>query len=76
MQLVVSFFFYQPPSMLFDNDKEFDLNQEDHSSLVEFSGANMQYLAPFGNNNEDMLTNMQHLSWPLLRLRPAMDFSG
>ena len=62
--------------MLFDDDEEFDLNQEDPGSLVDFSGANTQYSAPFGNNDEDTLANTQRFSRPPLRSRPAMDFSG
>jgi hypothetical protein len=61
-------------SMLSDNE-EFDFNQDDPDSLIDFSGINMQSSNSFGNKDEDTLANMQHFSQPPLRSRPAMDFS-
>jgi hypothetical protein len=62
-------------SMLSDN-KEFDFNQGDPGSLIDFPGINTQCLNSFGDKDEDTLANTQRFSQPLLRLRPAMDFSG
>jgi hypothetical protein len=62
-------------SMLSDN-KEFDLNQDDPDSLIDFSGVNVLSLNFFGDKDEDTLASTQHFSQPPLRSRPAMDFSG